>query len=75
MKREHTRSPFAGICLLLLIALPIFYGFSVGPAAWIVFHGGFSEEWLERIYFPLIAVANGCPPFGAALKWYVELWV
>jgi hypothetical protein len=74
--REH-RPSSAGLVFVIasLVLLPILYVLSTGPVALLVGTGALSRESFEIIYFPLVLIANYCPPIGQALERYVQLWV
>jgi hypothetical protein len=62
----------------VLAALPVLYVLSTGPAIRVIAQSNlsFSERLVRayQIYWPLVWVADRCPPFADALMWYVRLW-
>jgi hypothetical protein len=60
--------------ILLLLAVPLLYPLSVGPAIFIYNALGAPERlgnFFEAIYWPLRQVPE---PFDAPIEWYVGLW-
>ena len=61
----------------LLLALPVLYVLSIGPAVWIHQNGNLSADTkaaIETAYAPLEGLANAFEPIEDALDWYVEFW-
>jgi hypothetical protein len=60
----------------LLLALPLLYALSAGPALYLKTSGrlGLSEEVFAWFYHPLIRAEERIPAFGRAMHWYVGLW-
>ena len=57
----------------LLLAVPVLYFLSVGPAIWLDYHDYMSRG--GTFYAPLQWVAERSEPFNRALHWYMGLFV
>jgi hypothetical protein len=61
--------------ILALIALPILYVLSLGPAVWLMEHNYLDRDLARHIYYPLIFVAESIPLVRSVMQWYMELFV
>jgi hypothetical protein len=59
----------------LIVALPLLYVLSLGPAAVLWHSEVVSGERLDAIYRPLFWMANQSPFFQRCLYWYIGLWI
>ena len=64
----------------VLVALPLLYVLSFGPAnRWATIRIASDEETdieaMQTFYGPLVTLSDQCPPFETALMWYIELWM
>ena len=58
-----------------MIALPLLYVLSIGPAVRAVNRGILREETLGTIYSPVIRLADvGPAPLPKVILWYMGLW-
>jgi hypothetical protein len=74
---EDRRSSLAGALVavvLFMLALPVLYVLSIGPAA-AIYQNRAAPEAVEGFYAPLQWVADSSEAARQALMWYVELWV
>lgn len=60
-------------CAVFMI-LPVLYVLGLGPAALLAKNDPSTEVWLVPIYYPLLILAEKCPPVETVLTWYIELW-
>lgn len=74
---QDTRDGPSGVVTITsgAIVFLLLYILSSGPVTWLVIKFGWPPWSIVAIYFPLIVVGKILPPFGAALDWYVGLWV
>jgi hypothetical protein len=72
-KQSDRRRTMLVVCAILLIALPVIYFLSVGPALWLTNRGYISEAHFKTAYAPLLW-AREWKPFGEVLQRYVWLW-
>ncbi|MDR3402553.1 MAG: hypothetical protein P4L99_08645 [Chthoniobacter sp.] len=54
---------------LLFVGVALLYPLSMGPAI----RRGLSKGGYA-FYDPLLQLAKAAPPFGAVLRWYLDLW-
>lgn len=76
MTRERTNSGAAvtaSVVVLLLVAMPVLYVLSLGPAALLHKHG-YLEKPIEVICSPLEILAESNEPVRNVLDSYVRLW-
>ncbi len=59
----------------MLLALPIVYVLSVGPAYRLTFRGGVPTNFLLTIYNPMFHIADHFNPTRRALDSYIALWI
>jgi hypothetical protein len=74
MADEPTKTRRAGwpiVCAL--IALPLLYTLSVGPAAYLVERTGTGSELAHGVYAPLIWLGENTP-LGEPLEWCAQKW-
>ena len=57
-----------------LLAAPMLYLLSVGPAVWLVNQQYFHESTFESLYAPLVWLHENTLA-EKPLEWYVELWL
>jgi hypothetical protein len=74
-KRWQLIKCFTACLLFLCLALPLFYVLSIGPAALLVGHTREHGGPLDRIYWPVLAVAENWPACDKALTWYLGAWM
>lgn len=68
------KKPGGWFWLTLLVALPLLYVASFGPACWIVSRTAFGLPAFRLVYRPLDSIAwHGPYQAGDALKWYGNL--
>jgi hypothetical protein len=70
---QERKSFAAPVEIGLLIALPILYVLSFGPAMWMYDHDFASEPVLRVIYYPILSIWK-VPWFHDYLAPYVQLW-
>ena len=61
--------------VLVLIALPVLYVLSIGPAYRAEVRHGLPEETYNAIYSPILSLSERYDAIDDFVKWYVELWV
>jgi hypothetical protein len=59
----------------MLLALPIIYVLSVGPAYRLTFYGRVPTDSLFMIYKPMFYMANQFRSIDHALDWYIGIWL
>jgi len=67
----------AAAVVVVLIALPVLYVLSIGPAVWIHENGNLNSNTKEAIraaYIPLEGLADRFEPLEDALDMYIDLW-
>jgi len=77
MKHNSAAAVVVVIAILVLVALPVLYVASVGPAVLLASRGmiqGDENSFAARFYSPLSFAHERCPPVGQALDWYIALW-
>jgi hypothetical protein len=77
MKHNSAAAVVVVIAILVLVALPVLYVASVGPAVLLASRGmiqGDENSFAARFYSPLSFVHSNCEPARQALDWYVSLW-
>lgn len=76
MSEENENKSHRGILMVIavVIAIPLLYVLSIGPAEAIATKYPKCEPVFHKFYFPLgwLAVYT---PLGKPLKWYVRLWI
>ena len=75
MEESRRSGPAAVVVILVLIALPILYVLSLGPAVWLMEHNYLDRETARHIYYPLIFAAESIPLVRSVMQWYMELFV
>ena len=65
----------AAALILLLLAAPLLYLLSTGPAVWLVQNGFLSSEWVEGIYAPVSYCVQHSPWCEAAMRWYLGFFI
>ena len=60
--------------VVLLIATPVIYIISAGPALWLVNHGYLDAMTYLHFYQPPMAYAYHHPKFNDAMNWYLSWW-
>jgi hypothetical protein len=80
---EQTKTSSGGVAIalatlvFLLLAAPLLYVASVGPAILLAENGIISDEEnspATMFYLPIAIASENCEPFSKALNWYVEFW-
>jgi hypothetical protein len=68
---------YAGWAIIaaVLVALPLLYFLSIGPAAWLMMEGRLSREAYEWFYYPVVPVQNNSRWCDYVIYKYVGLWV
>lgn len=53
------------------------YTLSIGPFFWDWFESMHVDgpTWIAGFYAPLALLCDLCPPFGALVNWYINLWI
>ena len=76
MVADHKRArwPIIAPILIGLVALPLLYVLSNGPAFWLFQHELLSYEAYSSCYWPIARLSRNCPPFAIFLQWYLELF-
>ncbi len=77
MKHNSAAAVVVVIAILVLVALPVLYVASVGPAVLLAQRGviqGDENSFAARFYSPLSFAHSNCEPARQALDWYVSLW-
>lgn len=75
MDRERKPGRSAALAGLVLLALPVLYFLSVGPARLAFKRGWFSQETGTAIYWPLERFYDSMPPaVQRPMDWYADLW-
>jgi hypothetical protein len=80
----NRREPWAKWTLAAVVAVPLLYVASFGPA-WSYIARRYeddpsydhhkSDQWFDKIYLPIaMAMDAGPEPLGAVVEWYLELW-
>ena len=59
----------------ILLALPIIYVLSVGPAYRLTFYGRVPTKYVFTIYKPIFHIADRFRSTGRALDRYIALWM
>jgi hypothetical protein len=74
-QRRSSGALVVATAVVLLVALPLLYVLSVGPADRI--HASASpqaQHAIEIAYVPLRLLYEAVPPLQPALDWYLNLW-
>ena len=69
------RGHSALVLTCMLLALPIIYVLSVGPAYRLTFFGRVPTNSVLAIYKPVFHIADHFRSTERALDWYIALWV
>jgi hypothetical protein len=72
--RRAKGGSWAVLTLVLLVALPVLYVLSMGPAARLVSNGQLSYETWERVYARLGRLSERVPPAARLLQSYCDWW-
>ena len=73
-KKSGVSGPVLFAVIGLIVALPILYVLSSGPATWLYDHGYVSTGTLERIYLPLGWMNERCKPLENFQIWYCSFF-
>jgi len=71
------RPAFVGLLVLMAVlvaSMPLLYLLSVGPALCLADAGYISFFTIQRIYSPLVKIAESWSPLNEFLGWYIYLW-
>jgi hypothetical protein len=60
------------VVAIVVIALPVLYVLSIGPAGWLVDHGYVTREHAQIVYYPLILAAMNSTWINSALQAYMS---
>jgi len=75
---DAQRKPTDGrkiLVLLVVACLPLVYGLSTGPAAWLHTRRYISQKTYLVYVTPMAATRKVCPPLHLAMNWYLAFWV
>lgn len=74
-RESHSRTgAIVAILIFAMVALPLLYVLSVGPATWLAARGYVDLESIRPFYWPIIALHDACPPLQPALQTYVAFF-
>jgi hypothetical protein len=79
-KSPSERSPHGGgalacALLLVLVALPVLYVLSLGPAIWLGHNRMVNTDILQTIYSPLEWLYNNVEATKPLFDWYLSFWL
>jgi hypothetical protein len=74
-KPRQRSSRLAATIVVVLMALPLLYGLSIGPAAYLLHNGSISEAQAIPFYRPIGWMFEACPPLRKPGRWYIALWL
>ena len=77
MKHNSAAAVIVVVAIFVLVALPVLYVASVGPALVLAQRGVIQSDensFAAKFYSPLSFAHSNCEPARQGLDWYVSLW-
>jgi len=73
MTTDRPRSSLGVWLVIAAILLPVNYGLSIGPAAWLM-HNGYLDSQFHWLYWPIQRLAEHSDLVLNFFRWYLTLW-
>lgn len=73
--RPSTAAPILAMLAIALVTLPVLYVLSMGPIAWLYWHGYVSEELIDPYGYPVQLGLDNSEWFYDAYHAYLKHWI